>query len=175
MAERVHQVLWSGLQLHLLARHHCIIVLPKPKIDQTHYRDESLKKLLLSWSQKHSDGRPLSSNRIVAQGAIRQCKSNFPGPPDEWPACSPDLNPLDYSIWGLLWDRVGYKSYRSVASLKLAEKIFLHSTQKLRRKITKTQFHKVSSRTVFFCAIQSQNSNSNFQAGRSGAWENRIF
>ena len=36
------------------------------------------------------------------------------------PSCSPDLNPVDYAIWGLLMQRLGRKKYRSLQELKAA-------------------------------------------------------
>lgn len=39
---------------------------------------------------------------------------------DEWPASSPDLNPLDYSIWSLLEADVNAEEHNSVESLKNA-------------------------------------------------------
>jgi hypothetical protein len=46
--------------------------------------------------------------------------TNFPDfiTKDQWPAASCDLCPLDYSIWGILKDRVGEQAYESVAALK---------------------------------------------------------
>ena len=41
---------------------------------------------------------------------------------DVWPAASPDLNPMDFSIWGILQARVGRKFYRNVDDLKKALK-----------------------------------------------------
>jgi inhibitor of nuclear factor kappa-B kinase subunit alpha len=38
--------------------------------------------------------------------------------PDLWPANSPDLNPVDYRIWGLMQDRVYQTSIRDVEDLK---------------------------------------------------------
>ena len=38
----------------------------------------------------------------------------------EWPATSPDLNPLDYSIWNKLKRRACVKKHQSVESLKRA-------------------------------------------------------
>uniref|UniRef100_A0A914DY45 Tc1-like transposase DDE domain-containing protein n=1 Tax=Acrobeloides nanus TaxID=290746 RepID=A0A914DY45_9BILA len=39
---------------------------------------------------------------------------------DEWPAVSPDLNPLDYSIWSILEAQVNAEAHDSVDSLKQA-------------------------------------------------------
>src|SRR4051812_7316997 len=37
---------------------------------------------------------------------------------EEWPPRSPDLNPLDYSIWSILDDRACNKPHRTLESLK---------------------------------------------------------
>jgi transposase len=37
---------------------------------------------------------------------------------NEWPASSPDLNPLDYSIWGIMDSEVNAESHASVEALK---------------------------------------------------------
>lgn len=39
-----------------------------------------------------------------------------------WPSNSPDLNPMDFSIWALIEQRLGKKTYRSVKQLKAALK-----------------------------------------------------
>uniref|UniRef100_A0A914DIN1 Uncharacterized protein n=1 Tax=Acrobeloides nanus TaxID=290746 RepID=A0A914DIN1_9BILA len=39
---------------------------------------------------------------------------------NEWPASSPDLNPLDYSIWSILEAQVNEEAHESVKSLKQA-------------------------------------------------------
>uniref|UniRef100_A0A914EGM9 Tc1-like transposase DDE domain-containing protein n=1 Tax=Acrobeloides nanus TaxID=290746 RepID=A0A914EGM9_9BILA len=39
---------------------------------------------------------------------------------DEWPASSPDLNPLDYAIWSILKAQVNAEAHNSVKSLKQA-------------------------------------------------------
>ena len=39
---------------------------------------------------------------------------------NEWPASSPDLNPLDYTIWSVLESRVNAEAHNSVESLKRA-------------------------------------------------------
>ena len=37
---------------------------------------------------------------------------------DEWPPSSPDLNPLDYCIWGMLEPIVNAKQHRSLEEMK---------------------------------------------------------
>ena len=38
--------------------------------------------------------------------------------PELWPANSPDLNPVDYRIWGLIQERVYQTSIRDIDDLK---------------------------------------------------------
>ena len=48
------------------------------------------------------------------------CRENLPDfiSRDEWPPSSPDLNPLDYSIWGILEARVNSTRHANIESLK---------------------------------------------------------
>jgi len=39
-------------------------------------------------------------------------------PMDLWPPCSPDLNPVDYKIWGCMQERVYKKLIRDLVELK---------------------------------------------------------
>ena len=39
-------------------------------------------------------------------------------PPEMWPSNSPDLNPVDYSIWGMLQERVYRSQIHDVKELK---------------------------------------------------------
>ena len=38
--------------------------------------------------------------------------------PDLWPPNSPDLNPVDYKIWGVMQDRVYHKKVKDVNELR---------------------------------------------------------
>lgn len=84
-----------------------------------------LKKEVLPWAQKHfrkriwcfqQDGAPAHKARIVQDW----CRQNFPDFIDfnQWPPSSPDLNPLDYSVWSVLEAKACSKSHSSVDSLK---------------------------------------------------------
>lgn len=37
---------------------------------------------------------------------------------EQWPPFSPDANPLDFSIWGILTSIVGVRKYQSVDAMK---------------------------------------------------------
>jgi inhibitor of nuclear factor kappa-B kinase subunit alpha len=93
-----------------------------------------LKKTLLPWAENH-----FGEQRWTFQQDSAPCHTSFRDPAtstkafldanvprywwtDKWPAASPDLNPMDYSIWGILQARVGKKFYRSVKDLKTSLK-----------------------------------------------------
>ncbi len=48
------------------------------------------------------------------------CVANFPATiaANEWPPTSPDLNVMDFSIWGILEERACNKKHQSLAELK---------------------------------------------------------
>ncbi len=48
------------------------------------------------------------------------CKNNFEFfiPKDKWPPNSPELNPLDYSLWNQISDQVQYKKVKTVNDLR---------------------------------------------------------
>ena len=37
---------------------------------------------------------------------------------DQWPSQSPDCNPLDYSVWGRMVDKLSRRPHSSVAAMK---------------------------------------------------------
>ena len=58
-------------------------------------------------TMKYLDGQ--FQNRSLAMGSIR----GF-----DWPARSPDLNPLDFCVWGVLKEKVFKPRPRTMAELK---------------------------------------------------------
>jgi len=68
---------------------HCISVLPSGFIFQ-------------------QDGAPAHTAKLAQDWIATNC-SEFIGK-DEWPQNSPDLNPLDYHVWGAMLER--YKSFQ---------------------------------------------------------------
>ncbi|VDO78960.1 unnamed protein product [Heligmosomoides polygyrus] len=53
-------------------------------------------------------------------GTCSFCESHFPGywTKDFWPPNSPDLNPMDFAVWGFLQQKVSSKSHQSLNALK---------------------------------------------------------
>ena len=64
---------------------------------------EDCKSVLPSGFIFQQDGAPAHTARLT-QGFIATNCSDFIGK-DEWPPNSPDLNPLDYHVWGAMLER----------------------------------------------------------------------
>lgn len=62
------------------------------------------------------DSAPAHKAKVTQDWCKDQCPDFISA--DEWPASSPDLNPLDYSIWGVMEAKVNAKVHRSLDSLK---------------------------------------------------------
>ncbi|PIC12899.1 hypothetical protein B9Z55_028135 [Caenorhabditis nigoni] len=80
---------------------------------------------LLPWATQHFAGRPFILQQDwapshVAKSTIAVLDAHFPGylGKDLWPASSPDLNPMDFSVWGHLESKISGSSYSSVDTLK---------------------------------------------------------
>lgn len=95
------------------------------KINKEYYRDEILVSTLkpnidlMFPDGKYTfqqDSAPAHTANVVQEW----CRSNLTDFIDkqEWPASSPDLNPLDYFVWGSLEAKVNEKPHRSIDSLK---------------------------------------------------------
>lgn len=96
------------------------------KIKANNYLDV-LKNEVLPWSKKHfgrkrwvyqQDGAPAHK-----AGSVQDwCDKNFPDfiGFNEWPPMSPDLNPLDYSVWAVLEAKACQKPHKTLDSLKKA-------------------------------------------------------
>ena len=99
------------------------------KINQEVYQTSILNKVLLPWTQQHfrrchwtfqQDSAP-SHTAKTTQHWIR---THFPEfiTPCQWPPYSPDLNPLDCSIWSILEQKACKMQHNSIRSLNRALK-----------------------------------------------------
>ncbi|PIC39650.1 hypothetical protein B9Z55_011270 [Caenorhabditis nigoni] len=95
------------------------------KINSEVYQKTVLMDNLLPWATQHFAGRPfiLQQDWAPSHGSkstIAVLDAHFPGylGKDLWPASSPDLNPMDFSVWGHLESKISGSSYSSVDTLK---------------------------------------------------------
>ena len=107
-----------------LGRTNLHFVDPGVKMNGQYYRDILLTRVLLPDIKQYSDyftfqedGAPV--HRARGGETVKLLKVETPDfiPPNLWPPNSPDLNPVNYKIWGLLQERV-YKT-----SIKDADKL----------------------------------------------------
>jgi len=95
------------------------------KINQEVYRRDILEAVLLPWAQQHfgdtqwifqQDSAPAHKAKTTQEW----CQAHFPGfiTSAEWPPYSPDLNPMDYSVWSILEARACATRHKSLKSLK---------------------------------------------------------
>src|SRR6218665_188484 len=99
-------------------------VKPEVKVNGEYYRNVLLmdKMLPAVWGissdffifQQDSAPAPRAKDTIVL---LRRGIPSFIGP-EFWPANSPDLNPVDYRIWGLIQERVYPTAVRDIDELK---------------------------------------------------------
>lgn len=116
-------MVWAGVSCS--GRTPLIFIEKGVKINSNNYITDILNAHMLPWSKTHyadqqwifqQDSAP-SHRAKITQG---WCRENFPDflTSAEWPPYSPDLNPLDYSVWGLLQAEACSIPHKSIHSLK---------------------------------------------------------
>lgn len=101
-----------------------IFVEPGVKINGAYYRDVLLTKQMLPAIRKMSGDYYIfqqdSAPAHRAKDTVAMLKRETPEfiSPLLWPPNSPDLNPVDYKIWGILQDRVYRTRIRDIDHLK---------------------------------------------------------
>ena len=102
-----------------------IFVEPGVKVNGQYYREFLLSDQLLPAIRRiagdiytfQQDSAPAHRARETIELLQRETPDFIT--PDLWPPNSPDLNPVDYRIWGILQERVYRKSVKDVDELKL--------------------------------------------------------
>lgn len=101
-----------------------VFVEPGVKVNGAYYRDILLcKELLPAIRQIAGNFYTFQQDSAPAHRAretVELLKNETPDfiTPDIWPPNSPDLNPVDYRIWGVMQERVYQKPVRDVDDLK---------------------------------------------------------
>ena len=101
-----------------------IFVEPGVKINGAYYRDVLLTKQMLPAIRKISGDYYIfqqdSAPAHRAKDTVAMLKRETPEfiSPSLWPPNSPDLNPIDYKLWGILQDRVYRTRIRDIDHLK---------------------------------------------------------
>lgn len=97
------------------------------KINAEFYRKNILEGALKPWARKHFGRRPWtfqqdSAPSHSARATQEWLKNEVPRfiSTEQWPPRSPDANPMDYCVWGILESMVGTKNYQSIDHLKKA-------------------------------------------------------
>lgn len=101
-----------------------IFVEPGVKVNGAYYRDVLLAQHMLPAIRRiagdcfvfQQDNAPAHRARETVQFLQRETPSFIP--PDMWPPNSPDLNPVDYKIWGYVQEQVYQKEIHDVHELK---------------------------------------------------------
>lgn len=95
------------------------------KVNAKMYQESILKNVVDPWARNHFKGADWTFQQDWAPAhsaatTLALCKSLFPKVWDKtvWPANSPDLNPMDYSVWSIFEKKVCSKRHSSVESLK---------------------------------------------------------
>lgn len=95
------------------------------KINQELYRDLVIRDSLLPWAQNHFGSEPWTFQQDSAPShKARETQTfltdNVPRliSAQEWPPYSPDLNPMDFSIWSILQSKVCSTKHRNLECLK---------------------------------------------------------
>ena len=116
-------MVWAGVSG--IGRTSLVFVPPGAKINSISYRELILEPVLKDLSQSMFSGESFLFQQDGAPAHISKLtqawlKENIPDfiTKEEWPPYSPDLNPMDYSIWSILETKACAKTHTNIESLK---------------------------------------------------------
>lgn len=116
-------MVWAGVTAE--GRTPLVFIEQGVKVNQEVYREKVLNDALLPWARKQFGSRPWTFQQDSAPSHKARATQQFlrDSVPrlissQEWPPFSPDLNPMDFSIWSILEAKVCTKKYESVDALK---------------------------------------------------------
>ena len=127
-----HVMVSAGISFKGKGRLH--FVAEKAKVNAKYYTEELLPRLLedCRTSLGHNfifqqDGAPAHTSHLAQTWLQQQCRDLIGKA--EWPPNSPDLNPLDFCVWGIMLER--YERYsprpRNISELKTALQVIWDS------------------------------------------------
>ena len=99
-------------------------VKPGIKVNQEYYRSHVLRHMIPQMHKLSKNSHFIfqqdGARSHTAKETIKYLKEKVPEiiEPDEWPPSSPDLNPLDYTIWSVVEQMVYRERIRDVDHLK---------------------------------------------------------
>ena len=116
-------MVWAGISKK--GKFPLIFIEPGVKVNAEYYLDQVLKKVVKPYGDTiyknghwvfQQDSAPAHKAKVTQAW----CRHNLPGFIDasEWPPSSPDLNPLDFCIWGYLESKVNEKRHPTLDSLR---------------------------------------------------------
>ncbi|KAI6652965.1 hypothetical protein LOD99_4042 [Oopsacas minuta] len=116
-------MVWAGVSK--MGRTPLVFVPQGVKINSINYREMVLEPVLKNIGRDmfggtsfvfQQDGAPAHTSNVTQSWL----HDNFPGfiTKEEWPPYSPDLNPMDYSVWSILETKACVNSHTSIKSLK---------------------------------------------------------
>lgn len=118
-----HVMVWAAVSAENRSR--LVFIDQGVKVNQDIYLQKVLKDVLVPWATKtygnrawtfQQDSAPSHKARKVQQFL----RNSVPGfiSSQQWPPYSPDLNPMDFSIWSILEAKVSSKKHHSLEALK---------------------------------------------------------
>lgn len=118
-------MVWGGISG--LGKTKLVFVPKGVKINADTYRELILEGTVIPWAEENAENTDwrLQQDWAPAHGAKKTldwCQANLPGfwNKDVWPSNSPDLNPLDFAIWGIMEQKACAIKHKTVDSLKRA-------------------------------------------------------